>query len=662
MKELPFRQIHLDFHTSPFIPGVGSDFDAEKFVSTLKQANVNAINVFAKCHHGMCYYPTAIGRQHPSLQKDLLGEMLGVLKRESIQAVIYFPVGWEEEAARNVSWLEVNREGKLGSVAPFEERNYKWRKLCLNKKGYVDYVLSQIEELLEMYDFNGFWFDIIFQQQCHCNDCIEEMYELGLNPQDSLHVRKHDFLALKKFQERVLDYVKSRKPDALVFFNGHWRPDGGHEKEYTIEERSRLQTHVEIESLPSEIWGYNHFPLYVNFHNRHNGEIVGMNGKFHTAWGDFGSLRNQEALEFECFRMIANGSRCCIGDQMHPKAYLDQTVYRRIGNVYAQIKEREPWCSQSEKVSQIGVLMATPPLNKPFEPDEGVLRMLLELHYSFDFIPRQADFSKYDLLIMPDLVPCDAELASKLTEYLRNGGKLLASYHSGMDELKQGFVLDELGVSYEKENEYSPSYMVIEENSPFHQIEPYEYVMYERGTYVLPKAGAEVLAPLGKPYFNRSYNRFCSHRHTPYEQKEEYPAIVRNGNAVYIANPLFTDYIKHGPRIYREIIADIIEQLLPKPLIRTDLPVSAEVTLRKQEHRMILHILHYIAERKSKKLDIIDTKIPLINQTVEMKTAAKPRKVYLAPSGQELAFDWDNGYTQITVPEIFGHVMVVLEE
>ena len=35
MTQLPFRQIHLDFHTSPLIPGVGEDFDPQEFVKAI---------------------------------------------------------------------------------------------------------------------------------------------------------------------------------------------------------------------------------------------------------------------------------------------------------------------------------------------------------------------------------------------------------------------------------------------------------------------------------------------------------------------------------------------------------------------------------------------------------------------------------------------------
>ena len=35
---LRFRQIHLDFHTSELVDGIGAQFDPEEFVRTLKQA------------------------------------------------------------------------------------------------------------------------------------------------------------------------------------------------------------------------------------------------------------------------------------------------------------------------------------------------------------------------------------------------------------------------------------------------------------------------------------------------------------------------------------------------------------------------------------------------------------------------------------------------
>ena len=70
------RQVHLDFHTSPAISGIGSRFSKENFQRALKLGNLDSITVFAKCHHGYCYYPTKVGNQHPGLDFDLTGAMI----------------------------------------------------------------------------------------------------------------------------------------------------------------------------------------------------------------------------------------------------------------------------------------------------------------------------------------------------------------------------------------------------------------------------------------------------------------------------------------------------------------------------------------------------------------------------------------------------------
>ncbi len=93
------RQVHLDFHTSPDIPDVGADWDAAHWTHTLTQARVNSIVIFAKCHHGMNYYPSKIGPVHPSLEIDLLGEQIKACKAAGIRCLVYISAAWDMSAA-----------------------------------------------------------------------------------------------------------------------------------------------------------------------------------------------------------------------------------------------------------------------------------------------------------------------------------------------------------------------------------------------------------------------------------------------------------------------------------------------------------------------------------------------------------------------------------
>ena len=60
--KLSFRQVHLDFHTSPHIPGIGEKFDKKQWQDMLKTAHADSITCFSCCHHGMSYHPTKLGK------------------------------------------------------------------------------------------------------------------------------------------------------------------------------------------------------------------------------------------------------------------------------------------------------------------------------------------------------------------------------------------------------------------------------------------------------------------------------------------------------------------------------------------------------------------------------------------------------------------------
>ncbi len=126
MHELRFRQVHLDFHTSELISGVGEEFDAEEFIRTLKASRVDSITCFAKCHHGLSYYDTKAGVKHPSLSRDLLAEQVAACRASDIRVPAYISAGFDEHAARaHPEWLQKSRDG-IPLQLPAEETGWTW--------------------------------------------------------------------------------------------------------------------------------------------------------------------------------------------------------------------------------------------------------------------------------------------------------------------------------------------------------------------------------------------------------------------------------------------------------------------------------------------------------------------------------------------------------
>ncbi len=154
--------------------------------------------------------------------------------------------------------------------------------------------------------------------------------------------------------------------------------------------------------------------------------------------------------------------KCSIGDQLDPKGKLSEPVYDLIGSVYSQVKEKEPWCRGAKPVTEIGVL--TP---EEFEKEKdmyiapslmGITRMLQESSHQFDIIDSQSEFSKYKVIVLPDFIPVSDELSDKLGRYLDNGGALIASFQSGLNESKEYFNLKQLGIELIGEAPYSPRF------------------------------------------------------------------------------------------------------------------------------------------------------------------------------------------------------------
>ncbi|MGI5817930.1 MAG: alpha-amylase family protein [Armatimonadota bacterium] len=656
MSELRYRAIHLDFHTSGDIPGIGGAFDAEEFVSTLETARVNQICCFARGHHGWIYYPSETHRErvHPELTTDLLGRQIEACHARDILVPIYITVEWDlYSSRRHPEWCMVDPEGCFMGTKPFEAGFY--RRLCKNSP-YVDFLAEHTEEVLTRFDCDGFFFDIVHAQPCACRHCIEGMLSEGLDPERPEDRQSYALDVLLRFQERMSALVREHAPDALIFYNsGHIGPM--HRK------MQHSFTHFELESLPGGKWGYAHFPVAQRYARTLGLPTISHTGKFHTTWGDFHSYRNPVALEYECMRMLALGCRCEVGDQLPPDGKIDGPTYELIGSVYEKVEAAEPWCHGAEAVVDIGVMtpeeFVTDPASRDIPPAiSGATKMLQELHHQFDVIDSQSDFSRYRLIIMPDEIPVDHALAVKLGEYVAAGGRLLATYHAGLEPEGERFAVGELGVEFVGEAPFSPDFIVPGELGDGLADAP--HVIYLQGAEVRPLLDAEVLSPVCKPWFNRTWRHFCSHRHTPVEGPAEYPGAVRNDRCIYLMHPHFTQYRERAPRWCKLLIRNAIELLLEEPVLRADAPSTAIFTVNRQaaEQRLVVHALHYVPERRSEQLEIVEDIIPLHEVPVSVRVDDEVALVRLVPGGEEIAFTMTDGRCGFVIPRVEGTQMV----
>lgn len=656
---LPFRQIHLDFHTGPAIPDVGICFDAEAFGDTMARAHVNSVTLFAKCHHGHLYYNTTRPERHPGLAADvdLLAMQVAALHKRGIRAPVYISVQCDEYAANtHPEWVARNPDSSQvkwggGVFHP------GWQIMDMSSP-YQEFLAEQTREVLDYFHpADGVFFDMCWDQPSTTKWAIDGMLSKGYDPESDTDRNRYAHDVSFAYMQRFYEMVKAANPDAGVFFNS--RPF------FNIAEEIQFQGQVEIEALPTGGWGYMYFPRNVRYARNFDKPYMGMTARFHKSWADFGGMKPYPALEYEVSQMIAHGARCSIGDQLHPRGELDSAVYDLIGKAYAHVEACEPWAEHAEAVTEIGVFQrptgVTSTTQSTSRIDEGVTRMLTQLRFQFNFIDTDSDFSKYQLLILPDAMPVDTTLAARIKDFLQQGGAVLATGTSGLNADGTQVMLPELGIKAEGISPYQATYLRFNEEIAA-GVPATDHIVYDKGIRVIAQQGAVVLAQVVEPYFNRTWQHFSSHFQTPNDKVSQYAAAVRNGQCAYINFPVFNAFAEHGNYPYRLLVQNIIQQLLPQPMLQVSGPSGLETSVMRQEGRTVVHLLYYPIERRAANLDLIEDIIPLHNLEVSLRLPAEPSCVYLAPDGQQLPFTWSDGQVTTTVPEMQGHAMVVFED
>jgi hypothetical protein len=663
-----YRQIHLDFHTSEKILGVGADFDPEAFAATLEKARVNSITCFGRCHHGMIYFDSKKHpeRIHPHMkQKSLLGDQIEACHKRNIRVPIYLTVQWDYYTAQHhPEWLSLDEKG-MSRQLPYEPGFYG--NLCVNTP-YRDFLKEHIADLFERVPVDGLFLDIVQVRECSCAACRRGLLaqrRSPLSPSEPADPSKAEqryayaHKMIYDFKRELTAYIRTLSKDCTIFYNaGHIGP-----KHRPVKD---AYTHWELESLPSGGWGYMDFPLKARYTRGLDIDTLGMTGKFHTSWGDFHSLKNKAALEYECFQMLALNAKCSIGDQLHPRGELDRAAYDLIGKVYTQVEVKEPWCAGAKGLADVALLtpeeFLAPSSRRIPDSAFGAVRLLTELSVQFDVVDSVSDYSRYKLLILPDEIPVNDSLKQKIESYLTAGGSLIASYQSGLSPDNSAFNLPSLGLEYVGDAPFSPDFLVIRDVAMAEGISPAQYVMYQKGTEVR-LAGAQELVKTNVPYFNRTWEHFSSHRHTPSEFRYGYPGVTRNRRAIYFIHPVFSQYQQNAPLWVKKLLKNAISALVPEPLVRVKAPSSTLVALNEQAFasRLVLHLLHYIPERRGQAFDVIEDVIPIFDVETSVRVESVVKAVRLAPQGTVIPHRMEGGRVTFTVPRVDGHQMISIE-
>ena len=380
-----------------------------------------------------------------------------------------------------------------------------------------------------------------------------------------------------------------------------------------------------------------------------------MSGKFHKDWGEFGGFKDPQAIKYEAASMIAFGASCNFGDHLYPSGVMDMSTYRNIGLAYEFVEKIEEYGPGGMPVSKLGMW-----LTLDNAADNGVVKMLLDIHYDF-IIADEKNLNDLELLIIPSSACITGKQAETINNWIKSGGKLLVIEQGALDTNKEKFLFD-VGADFAGFSPFSVDYTQVGPVLGTNMIES-PFLNYSAGLRSRINTGKS-LAHIKEPFFDRTYAQYSGHRDTPYRpENSEYPAVVQNGKVIFMAHALDKLYYENGVKLHRDLFKNAIDQLYQSPMLSVkNLPGSGRVSFLKQEskNRYVAHLLYTVPISRGDVM-VVEDFLPVPDVEIEVKVPEKITSVTQIPEGTRLEFQRKGDRIIIKVPTFTMYTGIVLE-
>ena len=650
MKHQPKYCLFYDNHTMPACPDVGENFDVETFTDKIKAINVDYLVFHARCNQGMAYYDTRIGIKHPSLKQDLFGLLADACKRKDIALGAYFNAGISSEEGRlHRDWTTLYFDGRSLREPRFTPHV---RTMCYNS-GYRDHLIEMVKEVVTNYPVSGLMIDCLIDYPCVCPICVKEMKEKGINWNNEEEVKKFSEFSAIRLAKDISHAANAIKPGLLISNNypGYEGLKG-------------INTYFDVVCLPASEEGYEFIPA-MSHYVRTLGDmpILNMTGRFYD-WGDFGGLRPEVAIKSELLYGLANGMRPNIGGHFHPRGDLETATFDRIERIYKDLQTREEWFDNARNITEIAIVYPKSIHNIRGDKElKSAVRMLSELKHQFDVVTLASDWSKYKVLIFPDNITFDGEITRRVKKHISEGKAVISTGSSGLDKENKRFALEqEWGVRYIGENDFDPAYFHVEKNYN-HSMPDMPLSLYSSGIDMEPSEETRVGAFLIRPYYNRMWDGEYAFYYNPPDKVTEKPALTIHNKVAHFSHRIFSGYFEKAPVELRTVFDNVLQQLLPDPLIRHEnLPSFTRAFVTRQQNRTMVHLLSYIPEMRGR-TQMIEEPIELSDLKILIRKDNRNFKnIYSAPDREPLSYQVEGNYIEINIPKSKGYTLIVLEE
>jgi len=447
------RRLLIDMHVPDWDPGMLREFDPAALIGAARAANASAVMVYFNSHTGLCNWPTRSGRRHRAFAgRDVMAETLRAARRHELPLCAYYSVNFN-----NCAWEE-HPDWRLVPAAPAMIgggllQRERYGVCCFNHAGYREFVKLQVQEILESYAVDAFFFDMMWWMSvCLCASCrrrlrAEQGMEIPgiidwLDPAWCRYQRAREQW-LTGFACELRDVVRAARPGIAVYHNfavglTNWTRGVAFES---------ARAH---DFLGGDFYGDRDEQLVVSklMLNLSGGSPVEFMTTVTGNLAEHERLKPAELLRSQSSAATACGAAFLAILAIDPDGHCHPGAIDRVRDVFARriphetelggtaIEEIAVYFSDSSKMSFLdnGLPLAQAPVSQAADYPhlhavQGACRILQQAQLPFGIITRRqlGELARYAVIILPNVLRMDDEEIAALRAYVHAGGRLYAS-------------------------------------------------------------------------------------------------------------------------------------------------------------------------------------------------------------------------------------------
>jgi hypothetical protein len=657
-----FFGLHFDLHPEAEDHALGADIEPYAVAELLRRIRPDFVHYDCKGHPGYAGYETAVGTPSPGVVRDALAIWREETRKQGIGLGVHY--------SGIVDHLAVRQRPEWAVTHPDGRRDGEATSLF---GGYADGLLvPQLVEIAESYDVDSVWLD---------GECWGAKLDYG--PQAMAA-----WTAETGWADAPVDRSDSRWGAWKSFHRArfetylrHWttrlgelKPGVQRASNWAFSTMSPVPVSAPVDYLSGDF-----DPMLSADRARTEARYLSQIGMpwelqswgFDNADGQEELLKSAAQLQQEAGVVLMHGGGYMLYYLPTRSGYIAEEIVDTAAEIAAYCRERQQLSHRSVSVPQIALLHSAESQfdisdrvytwwDTPLVELEGALHALLESHYSVDVLTEymlMERLDEYPLLVIPDAPVLSKPFRLRVLCYVEGGGQLLL-----LGERCARLFGEALGVRLVGEPQQLRAQLVsgagkIGCPGVWQPIEP---------------NGAEVLSIRYHGEGVQARSAYLDVRadgvsegHRQLRQEGAAATLHRYGKgqiaAVY--GPIASRYYYSHHPFMRRYIRDLVERLFPDPAVTTDAPAHVDLALRRAvDGTLCVHLLNLAQMPVSNRRGFPETVPPTGPIRLSVAVAEQPQAVTWEPAGATLAWRWQDGRLETTVPSLDIHGILVIRE